>query len=129
MAVQQGWSQQSAAVQHLMAKAMGRAVKTFSIGFDYEDFDERPYARQVAEAYGTDHEEMVVEADVLDLLPKHSEPRMDAIVWNSSWYMPNSPPGDENDWASGGGFGQHVTAASRVGAAATPKDIRPPRQG
>ena len=38
-------------------------IKTFSIGFpaEYAAFDERPYARQVAARFGTDHEEMEVE--------------------------------------------------------------------
>ena len=38
-------------------------VKTFSIGFDAQGFSELPYARQVAERYGTEHHEVTVGFD------------------------------------------------------------------
>ncbi len=47
-----------------------KAVKTFSIGFDQPQFDELPYAREVARALGTEHYEEVVKPDALVLLPK-----------------------------------------------------------
>jgi asparagine synthase (glutamine-hydrolysing) len=59
----------SAVVIH-MAAAMNRPVRTFSVGFGLSDFDERPYARQVAGRYGTDHTELVVEAPVTDILSR-----------------------------------------------------------
>ena len=52
-----------------MARAGGR-VRTFTVGFGDERYDERPYARAVASRYGTDHEEIVVEPDVGELLPR-----------------------------------------------------------
>ncbi len=52
-----------------MARAGGR-VRTFTVGFGDEHYDERAYARAVAEQYGTDHEEIVVEPDVTELLPR-----------------------------------------------------------
>ena len=52
-----------------MAKAEGR-VRTFTVGFGDERYDERLYARAVAERYGTEHEEIVVEPDVAELLPR-----------------------------------------------------------
>jgi asparagine synthase (glutamine-hydrolysing) len=52
-----------------MARAGGR-VRTFTVGFGDERYDERAYARAVAERYGTEHEEIVVEPDVTDLLPR-----------------------------------------------------------
>ena len=45
-------------------------MKTFSIGFDDEDYNELPHARLVAERFGTDHHEFVVEPDALELLPQ-----------------------------------------------------------
>jgi asparagine synthase (glutamine-hydrolysing) len=45
-------------------------VKTFAIGFDEPDFDELSYARLVAKRYGTEHVEMVVKADVVNVLPR-----------------------------------------------------------
>jgi asparagine synthase (glutamine-hydrolysing) len=44
-------------------------VKTFSIGFAEEDFCELPYARQVAEHYKTEHHELLVRPDAIELLP------------------------------------------------------------
>jgi asparagine synthase (glutamine-hydrolysing) len=52
-----------------MARAGGR-VRTFTVGFGDERYDERVYARAVAEWYGTEHEEIVVEPDVTELLPR-----------------------------------------------------------
>src|SRR6185437_3152647 len=52
-----------------MAELSSTPVKTFSIGFGERDFDELRYARQVAERFGTDHHEMVVEPHALDVLP------------------------------------------------------------
>lgn len=42
--------------------------QTFSIGFQEKDYDERPYARLVAERYQTVHREMVVEPDAVGVL-------------------------------------------------------------
>jgi asparagine synthase (glutamine-hydrolysing) len=64
----------SSAVVAYMAQAMDRPVKTFSVGFEDAAFDERPYARLVAEHYGTDHTELVVKASVADILPR--------LVWH-----------------------------------------------
>jgi asparagine synthase (glutamine-hydrolysing) len=55
----------SSTVVALMARASSKPVKTFAIGFRHEDFNEAPYARMVAERYGTDHQELIVEPDVL----------------------------------------------------------------
>ena len=51
----------SSAVVAAMAEQMSGAVKTFSIGFKDESFDELPYARLVARHFGTDHHEFHVE--------------------------------------------------------------------
>lgn len=46
------------------------SVKTYSIGFSDSEFNELSYARQIAQKFGTQHHEKIVEADALDLLPK-----------------------------------------------------------
>jgi asparagine synthase (glutamine-hydrolysing) len=56
----------SSTVVALMARASSKPVKTFAIGFRNEDFNEAKYARIVAEKFGTDHHEMIVEPDVLE---------------------------------------------------------------
>ena len=38
-------------------------IKTFAVGFDIPQFSELPYARMVAERYGTEHHEIVVGPD------------------------------------------------------------------
>jgi asparagine synthase (glutamine-hydrolysing) len=60
----------SSAVVAAMAEASPTPVKTFSIGFRDEAFDELPRARLVAERFATDHHELVVEPDAVELLPK-----------------------------------------------------------
>jgi asparagine synthase (glutamine-hydrolysing) len=60
----------STAVVAAMAELSSGPVRTFSIGFDSERFDELPYARQVAERFGTEHQELVVRPDAVEMLPK-----------------------------------------------------------
>jgi asparagine synthase (glutamine-hydrolysing) len=62
----------SSAVVAAMAEASSEPVKTFSIGFvtSRPEFNELPYARIVARAFGTDHHEEVVEPDVIGMLPR-----------------------------------------------------------
>jgi asparagine synthase (glutamine-hydrolysing) len=71
----------SAAVVAFMAEASVEPVKTFSIGFRSE-LDERPLARRVAQHFATDHHELVVEPDAVEILPRivrhHGEPFADA---------------------------------------------------
>jgi asparagine synthase (glutamine-hydrolysing) len=60
----------SSIVVALMAAARAEPVRTFTIGFPDRRYDERAYARAVAERYGTVHEEIPVELDVASLLPR-----------------------------------------------------------
>jgi len=60
----------SSAIVGVMAGLMDRPVKTFSIGFEEETFDETPYARIIAEKFSTEHKEFVVKADALAILPE-----------------------------------------------------------
>ena len=60
----------SSAVVAAMAEQSPQPVKTFSIGFADERFDELPRARLVAERFDTEHHELVVEPDAVEMLPK-----------------------------------------------------------
>ncbi len=74
----------SAAVVAAMAEASPTPVKTFSIGFDDPDLDERAAARLVAERFATDHHELVVAPDAIAMVPKilrhYGEPFADATA-------------------------------------------------
>lgn len=48
-------------------------LRTYAIGFDDEKFNELPYARQVAEHLGTEHHEMMVHANAVDVMPRMIE--------------------------------------------------------
>jgi asparagine synthase (glutamine-hydrolysing) len=60
----------SAALTALAAGESGYRVSTFSIGFEESSFDELRQARLVAERFGTDHHELVLRPDAVDLLPR-----------------------------------------------------------
>lgn len=60
----------SSLVVALMAEASALPVRTYSIGFDERAYDELPYARSIARAFGTDHVEEIVRLDAIELLPE-----------------------------------------------------------
>lgn len=64
----------SSAVVALMSGLTNSPVKTFSIGFKEQAFNELGYARMISKKYGTDHTEFIVEPDAVDILPK--------LVWH-----------------------------------------------
>lgn len=72
----------SSTVVGLMAQAMNRPVKTFSIGFTEGSHDELDYARLAARRFQTDHHEFVVTPDICNLVEEivwhHDEPFADA---------------------------------------------------
>ena len=73
----------SSTVVALMQEVSGRPVRTFSIGFEDEEFNEANYAGEVARHLGTDHTELYVTPqecrNVVPLLPgMFSEPFADA---------------------------------------------------
>jgi asparagine synthase (glutamine-hydrolysing) len=59
----------SSAVVALMSEVSSAPVKTFSIGFEEQDFSELHHARRVAEHVGADHHEFIVRPDALEVLP------------------------------------------------------------
>ena len=59
----------SSAVVALMSEESSEPIKTFSIGFEEQDFSELHHARRVAEHVGADHHEMIVRPDALEVLP------------------------------------------------------------
>ena len=60
----------SSTVVGLMARNMTQPVKTFSIGFNEDTYDELKYARVAAEHFKTDHHEFVVTPDICRIIPE-----------------------------------------------------------
>ena len=64
----------STAVVAAMAMESTETVKTFSIGFDVGAFDETAHAREIAELFGTEHTELRLRPDAVEVLP--------TLVWH-----------------------------------------------
>jgi asparagine synthase (glutamine-hydrolysing) len=62
----------SSSVVASMALQSPEPVKTFSIGFEDGEFNELPAARLVADKYRTDHKEIMVRPDAVDLVTRLS---------------------------------------------------------
>jgi asparagine synthase (glutamine-hydrolysing) len=73
----------SSAVVASMARLTRGPVKTFTIGFKDQAFDESTHARSVARAFGTDHHELILEPDMTD------------IVEDVAWHL-DEPFGDSS---------------------------------
>ncbi len=124
----------STAVVAAMAEQSANPVKTFSIGFETEGFDELPYARQVAEHFGTDHHELLVRPDAVELLPKlvrhYGEPFADHSAI-PSFYLAEMArrqvtvalTGDGGDEAFGG-YGRYANAAMLARLDRMPASLR-----
>ena len=64
----------SSAIVGLMSQVMDQPVKTFSIGFNEDSFNELKYARVAAEHFQTDHHEFIVTPDLVNVV--------DDLVWH-----------------------------------------------
>jgi len=107
----------SNAVVAMMSRCSGQ-IKTFTIGFEEELYDERKEARFLADILGTDHHEMVVRPDIIHTLPKivraYDEPFADPSVIPSYYVAEmarrqvkvvlNGDGGDENF----AGYGEYI---------------------
>jgi asparagine synthase (glutamine-hydrolysing) len=64
----------SSTVVGLMAQHMDQPVKTFSIGFHEDSYNELKYARLTAEKFGTDHHEFFVTPEICEIV--------DELAWH-----------------------------------------------
>jgi asparagine synthase (glutamine-hydrolysing) len=121
----------SSAVVAAMAEA-SPTVRTFSIGFTSDDYDELPRARRIAGEYATDHHEFVVEPKAIEILPRivrhYGEPFADASAVPSFYvaemarsHVTVALNGDGGDEAFGG-YTRYVSnlALSRFDAVPLP---------
>lgn len=91
----------SSAVVALMRRHNSGTLRTFSIGFDEEQHNELPFARQIAERFDTRHEEMVVRPDAMEVLPK--------VVWHLD--EPMADPSAIPTWYVSEMCRKHLTVA------------------
>ena len=73
----------SSLIASIMQNESSEKIKTFSIGFDNHDFNEATYAKDIAKAIGSEHNELYIDSnDVIDIIPKipeiYSEPFADS---------------------------------------------------
>jgi asparagine synthase (glutamine-hydrolysing) len=73
----------SSAVVALMSGMTSEPINTYTIGFEDSGFDETPYARRVAEQFGTVHTEQILAMDALD------------VIEDIAWYL-DEPFGDSS---------------------------------
>jgi asparagine synthase (glutamine-hydrolysing) len=124
----------SSTIVAMMSQCSDTPVKTFSIGFKEDSFDELKYARIAAKQFGTDHHEFIVTPDLFDLV--------DELVWHfdEPFSDPSSLPtymlskmarehvtvvlsGDGGDELFAG-YSRYVINEKRGGFANLPKAIR-----
>lgn len=95
----------SSIIVGLMAQLSSRPVRTFSIGFTSAHFDELAHARRVADRWQTEHHELVVEPDALQILPellRHlGEPMADVSII-PTWYLARMTRSSSGSGESGG---------------------------
>jgi len=56
----------SGLIVSLLAKNSAEKVNTFSVGFKEDDFNELPFAKELAQKYDTNHLELVIEPNIAD---------------------------------------------------------------
>jgi asparagine synthase (glutamine-hydrolysing) len=64
----------SSAIVGLMSQVLDQPVKTFSIGFNEDSFNELKFARQAAAHFKTDHHEFILTPEFVDII--------DDVVWH-----------------------------------------------
>lgn len=60
----------SSTIVGFMAKHSSKPVKTFSIGFEDQSYNELEYARTVSKHFNTEHYEFIIKPDAVDLVEK-----------------------------------------------------------
>jgi asparagine synthase (glutamine-hydrolysing) len=64
----------SSLIVALMSELSSRRVNTFSVGFEYQPYNEARFAKNVADKYNTNHQQLFIKPADLNILPK--------LVWS-----------------------------------------------
>ena len=119
----------------LMSQLSSRPVRTFFIDFDDSRYSERPFARSVAERYGTEHREFVVRPEAVsvldDLVRFFDEPFGDSSAIPTYYlsqltreHVTVALAGDGGDEAFGG-YNRYRTILCRGDSTALRRVLRP----
>ncbi len=80
----------SSLIAALMQRESSTPIKTFTIGFPVAEYDERPFARRVAQHIGSEHHEEEVAPQAMEILPRlvhhYDEPFADSSAI-PTWYL------------------------------------------
>ena len=117
----------SSLIVAMMAKRSSRPVKTFAVGFTSKDFSELPYARMVAERYGTEHHEIVLQPEMTSVIPElvrhYGEPFADSSSL-PTWYLCQYTRSGVTVALSGDGGDEAFAGYRRYGHARTARLLR-----
>ncbi|MGI8555679.1 MAG: asparagine synthase (glutamine-hydrolyzing), partial [Pyrinomonadaceae bacterium] len=124
----------SSSIVGMMAQLSSQPVKTFSIGFNEDSFNELKFARIAAEHFGTEHHEFIVTPDLtetIDELVWHfDEPFADTsalptfmVSKMAREFVTVALSGDGGDELFAG-YTRYVTDKKRRGLANLPKSVR-----
>ena len=80
----------SSLIVAIMAQSTTKKIKTYSVGFKEKKYNELLFAKMVADRYQTDHHEIIIEPQAIDILPKMAHHYEEPFADNSAlatWYL------------------------------------------
>ena len=124
----------SSAVVAMMARLGVNPIKTFSIGFEDQRFNELKYARIVAQRFGTEHKEFIVKPETIKILPElirhYNEPFADSsalpsyyVAKMTSEHVKVVLTGDAGDECFGG-YDRYLGMKTGAGYDSLPQFVR-----